>query len=98
MIEGMASDLFAAVNPKLAELRLTPKSYWAVHAKADMKHQVLGLDLIPDHEPDSLVESRYARIAWEENTSGSSLTIYTRNVKCKAYPQAFSIPIRFSQS
>jgi hypothetical protein len=65
MVEGMASDLFAAVNPKLAELGLTPKGYWAVHAKADMKHQVLGLDLIPDHEPDSLVGSRYARVAWE---------------------------------
>ncbi|HEY8158085.1 MAG TPA: iron-containing redox enzyme family protein [Methylobacter sp.] len=65
MVEGMASDLFSSVNPKLAELGLTPKGYWAVHAKADIKHQTLGLHLIPDHEADSLVGSRYARIAWE---------------------------------
>lgn len=65
MAEGMAGDLFAKVNPKLAELGLTPKGYWKVHEKADMKHQVLGLDLIPDHEPDSPAGCRYARIAWE---------------------------------
>ncbi|MGZ4992666.1 MAG: iron-containing redox enzyme family protein [Methylobacter sp.] len=65
MVEGIASDLFSSVNPRLAELGLTPKGYWAVHAKADVKHQMLGLDLIPDHEPDSPEGSWYARIAWE---------------------------------
>lgn len=65
MVEGIASDLFAAVNPKLAELELTPTGYWKVHEKADIKHQILGLDLIPDHEADSPMGSWYARIAWE---------------------------------
>ncbi|MGZ4981697.1 MAG: hypothetical protein ACXV8P_11270 [Methylobacter sp.] len=36
---------------------LTPKGYWAVHAKADIKHQTFGLNLIPHHEPDSLGEA-----------------------------------------
>lgn len=65
MVEGMASDLFSAVNPKLAKLGLTPKGYWKVHEKADIKHQILGLDLIPNHEPNSPEGSRYARAAWE---------------------------------
>jgi len=65
MIEGMACDFYAAVNPKLAELGLTPKGYWAVHAKADMKHQILGLDLIPQCDPDSPSGRSYARTAWE---------------------------------
>ncbi len=65
MVEGMASDLFSAVNPKLAELGLTPKGYWEVHAKADMKHQVLGLDLMAEHEPNSPMGNAYARSAWE---------------------------------
>jgi hypothetical protein len=65
MVEGMASDLFSLVNPRLDELGLTPKGYWAVHAKADMKHQTLGLDLIPNHEPDSREGRWYARIMWE---------------------------------
>ncbi len=65
MIEGMASDLFSAVNPKLTELGLTPTGYWKVHEKADIRHQTLGLDLIADHELDSREGSRYARTAWE---------------------------------
>jgi hypothetical protein len=65
MIEGMACDFYAAVNPKLAELGLTPKGYWAVHAKADMKHQILGLDLIPQSDPGSPSGKLYARTAWE---------------------------------
>lgn len=65
MIEGMACDFYEAVNPKLAELGLTPKGYWAVHAKADMKHQILGLDLIPQCDPDSPAGRQYARTAWE---------------------------------
>jgi len=65
MAEGMAQDMFATINPQLAERGLPPKGYWKVHEKADMKHQILGLDLIPDHEPDSPAGKRYARIAWE---------------------------------
>lgn len=65
MIEGMACDFYAAVNPKLSELGLTPKGYWAVHAQADMKHEILGLDLIPQCDPDSPTGRSYARTAWE---------------------------------
>ncbi|HLF97099.1 MAG TPA: iron-containing redox enzyme family protein [Methylococcaceae bacterium] len=65
MVEGLAYDWFSAMNPKLAELGLTPKGYWKVHQKADLKHQILGLDLIPPHEPDSPGGKAYARIAWE---------------------------------
>ncbi len=65
MIEGMACDFYASVNPKLDELGLTPKGYWAVHAKADMKHEILGLDLIDQCDPDSENGKLYARTAWE---------------------------------
>lgn len=65
MVEGMAYDMFSAVNPRLAELGLTPSGYWEVHAKADMKHQVLGLDMLAYHEPDSPMGSAYARSAWQ---------------------------------
>lgn len=65
MTEGTACDFYARVNPKLAELGLTPKGYWAVHAKADMKHEILGLDLIPQCDPDSPSGRGYARILWE---------------------------------
>lgn len=68
MIEGMACDFYEAVNPKLEELGLTPKGYWAVHAKADMKHQILGLDLMPQCDPDSPSGKLYARTAWEVAT------------------------------
>ncbi|MFA6162238.1 MAG: iron-containing redox enzyme family protein [Methylobacter sp.] len=65
MSESIACDLFSAVNPKLAELGLTPKGYWEAHAKADMRHQVLGLDLLPQCDPDSSSGNAYVRIAWE---------------------------------
>ncbi|MGZ4960281.1 MAG: iron-containing redox enzyme family protein [Methylomonas sp.] len=65
MVEGMTSDMFSEVNPRLAELGFTPTGYWEVHAKADIKHQVLGLDLLADHEPDSPIGSRYALSAWQ---------------------------------
>lgn len=63
--ESIASDMFAAVNPKLAELGLMPKGYWQAHAKADMRHQVLGLDLIPPCAPDSPSGRAYSQTAWE---------------------------------
>ena len=65
MSESIACDLFSTVNPKLAELGLTPKGYWEAHAKADMRHQILGLDLIPQCDPDSSSGRAYVRTAWE---------------------------------
>ena len=65
MTEGIALDFYANVNPKLAELGLTPKGYWLAHQEADVEHQMLGLDLIPQHEKDSSVGREYARIVWE---------------------------------
>lgn len=63
--ESIAYDMFSAVNPKLAELGLTPKGYWQAHAKADMRHQVLGLGLIPQCNPDSATGRAYIQTAWE---------------------------------
>jgi hypothetical protein len=65
MSESIAYDMFSAVNPKLAELGLTPKGYWQAHAKADMRHQVLGLDLIPQCDPASSNGRTYIQTAWE---------------------------------
>lgn len=65
MSESIASDMFQAVNPKLAELGLMPKGYWEAHAKADMRHQVLGFNLIPQCDPDSSCGKAYIRTAWE---------------------------------
>jgi hypothetical protein len=63
--EGIACDFYSAVNPKLAELGLIPKGYWLVHQAADMKHQILGLDLIPQCDRDSSCGQLYARTIWE---------------------------------
>jgi hypothetical protein len=65
MAEGTAYDFYSTVNPKLATLGLTPKGYWAVHTKADMEHQTLGLGLIPQCEPDSHLGKLYGRALWE---------------------------------
>lgn len=65
MSESIAFDMFSVVNPKLAELGLMPKGYWQAHAKADMRHQFLGLDLIPQCTPDSPDGRAYIRTAWE---------------------------------
>ena len=51
-------------KPELAELGLPPKGYWAVHAKADMRHEILGLDLIPQCDADSPCGRSYARTLW----------------------------------
>lgn len=64
LAEGTACDFYSAVNPKLAELGLTPKGYWAVHAKADMRHEVLVLNLIPQCDADSPCGRSYARALW----------------------------------
>lgn len=65
MIEGLACDFYPPVNAKLGELGLTPRGYWAVHEEADMKHEILGLDLIPQCDPDSPAGKSYAQTAWE---------------------------------
>lgn len=65
MSESVALELFSAVNPKLADLGLMPKGYWQAHAKADMKHQVLGLDLIAQCAPDSSAGRAYSQAIWE---------------------------------
>jgi hypothetical protein len=62
--EGTACDFYSAVNPKLTELGLTPNGYWAVHAKADMRHEILGLNLIPQCDADSPCGRSYARALW----------------------------------
>ncbi len=63
--EGIRVDFNAHINPKLAELGLTPKGYWTNHQATDIEHQTIGLDLIPPCEKDSPDGERYARIAWE---------------------------------
>lgn len=94
MVEGMASDLFAAINPKLAELGLTPSGYWQVHEKADLKHQTLGLDLLSAHAPDSPEGGRYARIAWEAaSLAGNALASWVDAPRQNLpLPQALTIP------
>lgn len=64
LAEGTARDFYSAVNPKLAELGLPPKGYWAVHEKADMRHEILGLELIPQCDADSPCGMSYARTLW----------------------------------
>ncbi len=68
MSESIAYVMFSAVNPKLAELGLEPKGYWEAHAKADMRHQLLGLDLLPPCAPDSPAGRGYVRTLWEVST------------------------------
>ncbi|QLE53664.1 iron-containing redox enzyme family protein (plasmid) [Nostoc sp. C057] len=63
--EGLAYDFYAIVNPKLAEVGLTPKGYWLVHQESDMKHQTLGLELIPECERNSLCGRGYTHTMWE---------------------------------
>jgi hypothetical protein len=65
MTEGMACDFYSAVNPKLAELGLFPKGYWIAHQEADVEHQLLGLDLIPQSEKGSPNGQAYTRTLWE---------------------------------
>ena len=65
MTESIAVDFYAQVNPKLAELELTPKGYWLVHQEADTHHQVLGLDLIPQCPQDSPLGADYLRTVYE---------------------------------
>jgi pyrroloquinoline quinone (PQQ) biosynthesis protein C len=61
MTESIAVDFYNQINPKLAELGFTPKGYWLVHQEADVHHQVLGLDLIPQCPKDSPMGLQYLR-------------------------------------
>ena len=63
--EGVSYDFFDAVNPKLSELGLKVERYWQVHKEIDRYHLAMGLDLIPQCDPDSPSGQTYARIAWE---------------------------------
>jgi pyrroloquinoline quinone (PQQ) biosynthesis protein C len=63
--EGVSYDFFSAVNPKLSELGLKVGRYWQVHKDIDRQHLAMGLDLIPQCDPDSPLGQTYGRIAWE---------------------------------
>lgn len=63
--EGLACDFYAIVNPRLAKVGLTPTGYWLVHQDVDIEHQILGLDLIPECERNSLCGKIYAHTVWE---------------------------------
>lgn len=63
--EGISYDFFSAANPKLSELGLKVGRYWQVHKDIDRQHLAMGLELIPQCDPDSLLGQVYARIAWE---------------------------------
>lgn len=63
--EGLAYDFYTIINPKLAAVGLTPTGYWLVHQQADMEHQILGLDLIPECDLNSLCGRVYAHTVWE---------------------------------
>jgi hypothetical protein len=65
MAEVIAYDFFTVAIPKLAELGLNPEGYWHTHEAADIDHQVLGLDLIPQCEKNSLQGREYDRILRE---------------------------------
>lgn len=65
LTEGMACDFYNRISPKLSQLGLMPKGYWSAHQEADMEHQLLGLDLIPQCEKNSPQGEIYARTLWE---------------------------------
>jgi hypothetical protein len=63
--EGLACDFYSIINRRLAKVGLTPKGYWLVHQEADMEHQILGLELIPECDRNSLCGRVYAHTVWE---------------------------------
>ena len=65
MGEGLAVDFFNTVNPELTRVGLTPEGYWLVHQEADVGHQILGLDLIPQCEKNTTKGREYSRTIWE---------------------------------
>lgn len=63
--EGVSFDFFSAVIPVFARIGLKTNRYWVVHREIDQEHLALGIDLIPQCEPDSPLGKEYARIAYE---------------------------------
>ncbi|MEG5237025.1 iron-containing redox enzyme family protein [Microcoleus sp. AT9b-C3] len=63
--EGVSFDFFSAVIPVFARIGLKTNRYWVVHREIDQEHLALGIDLIPQCEPDSPLGKEYARIACE---------------------------------
>lgn len=63
--EGASYDFFSAVIPVFARLGLKTNRYWVVHREIDLDHLAMGIDLIPQCEPDSALGKEYARIAYE---------------------------------
>ena len=63
--EGVSFDFFSAVIPVFARIGLKTNRYWVVHREIDQEHLALGINLIPQCEPDSPLGKEYARIACE---------------------------------
>ncbi|MCC3476342.1 MAG: iron-containing redox enzyme family protein [Microcoleus sp. PH2017_15_JOR_U_A] len=63
--EGVSFDFFSAVIPVFARIGLKTNRYWVVHREIDLDHLAMGIDLIPQCEPDSAQGKEYARIAYE---------------------------------
>ena len=63
--EGASYDFFSAVIPVFARLGLKTNRYWVVHREIDQDHLAMGIDLIPQCEPDSPQGQEYARIVKE---------------------------------
>lgn len=63
--EGASYDFFSAVIPVFARLGLKTNRYWVVHREIDQDHLAMGIDIIPQCEPDSPQGQEYARIVKE---------------------------------
>lgn len=66
--EGVSYDFFSAVIPVFARINLRTNRYWVVHREIDLDHLAMGIDLIPQCEPDSELGKEYSRIACETAT------------------------------
>jgi Iron-containing redox enzyme len=66
--EGVSYDFFSAVIPVFARIGLRTNRYWTIHRDIDQTHLALGIDLIPQCEPDSPQGKEYARIVKETAT------------------------------
>lgn len=63
--EGVSFDFFSAVIPAFERLGLKTNRYWTVHRDIDQIHLAMGIDLIPQCEPDSPQGKEYARTVKE---------------------------------
>ena len=66
--EGVSFDFFSAVIPVFQRLGLKTNRYWTVHKDVDQQHLAMGVDLIPQCEPDSAKGKEYSRIVEETAT------------------------------